>query len=271
MATIPPWLNIGPDLFLQAAQAGGQRQEAQASREQQAELADLQRGFMYDELAQRAADAEAQRQLQYENLNNQRYEAAVNANARTAEARMRAQMEDARLRAQAQQQQALRADRLLENQFENDLALQRLKSGQGQFEISSDLRGKELKTRQEAMEADRLKAEREDRQKNDLFNAIREALKGGGRVSDIVPANPEILGIPAGRLLFEQENRPPTQLQLDEWMLFPERDPRKKGQATQEVPAEPQPLPAKKSDLREGVVYQTSRGPARWNGSKFVQ
>lgn len=35
--------------------------------------------------------------------------------------------------------------------------------------------------------------------------------------------------------------------------------------------AEAQPLPAKKEDLVKGRVYQTARGPATWDGEKFVQ
>lgn len=38
------------------------------------------------------------------------------------------------------------------------------------------------------------------------------------------------------------------------------------------APAEvPLPLPKKKSELMAGKLYQTSRGPARWDGSQFVK
>ncbi len=47
------------------------------------------------------------------------------------------------------------------------------------------------------------------------------------------------------------------------------------GQKGQPVgPADPTvvaPLPSKKEDLVVGRVYQTARGPATWNGTKFVQ
>lgn len=207
MATIPSWLNIGPDLFLQAAQAGGQRQEAVATREQQAALADAQRSFQYDELAQRAADAEAQRAIQLENINAQRYEAAVRANAGVAESQMRNQMEDQRLRQQIQQNALLRGDKLAENQFDQNLALQKLKSGEAQFAAGNDLRAGELATRRETLEQQKEKLQKEEQRKNDLFNKIREALKGGGRVSDAAAVTPEILDTPAGRAIFQQENQ----------------------------------------------------------------
>ena len=30
-----------------------------------------------------------------------------------------------------------------------------------------------------------------------------------------------------------------------------------------------QPLPAKEKDLKTGTIYQTGRGPAKWNGKAF--
>jgi hypothetical protein len=35
-------------------------------------------------------------------------------------------------------------------------------------------------------------------------------------------------------------------------------------------PAKAEPLPAKQSDAKVGVIYQTARGPAKWNGTAFV-
>jgi hypothetical protein len=48
----------------------------------------------------------------------------------------------------------------------------------------------------------------------------------------------------------------------------------KPGQAQPTATTEPTtvlPLPGKKEDLVTGQVYQTARGPARWDGTKFVQ
>jgi hypothetical protein len=36
-------------------------------------------------------------------------------------------------------------------------------------------------------------------------------------------------------------------------------------------PNKPQPLPSDQKDLVKGFLYQTSRGPARWDGMKFVK
>lgn len=36
------------------------------------------------------------------------------------------------------------------------------------------------------------------------------------------------------------------------------------------APAAPQPLPKSKDELKVGTVYETSRGPAKWDGEKFV-
>jgi hypothetical protein len=45
----------------------------------------------------------------------------------------------------------------------------------------------------------------------------------------------------------------------------------KPGEATAPTAPTVLPLPAKKEELVNGHIYQTSRGPAKWDGEKFVQ
>ena len=227
---IPPWLNIGPELFLQAAQAGGNIRETQAARAQQGQLAqqqlqqqDAQRGFQYDQLAQQAQEAEAQRQNQYQinadSMNARIYEANLQAQARSsdaklkAEAQARAQMENARLVDQGQERALSRTDKLGQNSILNDLARKKQESDMAQFGTSSGLRAGELGARKDELAYRKDKKDKADKLDNDLFNSVKEGIAAGITVTEQAKIEPRILSIKAVKALFDMENRPKTYME----------------------------------------------------------
>lgn len=74
-----------------------------------------------------------------------------------------------------------------------------------------------------------------------------------------------------GELTEEEASKDPTLSKVLDQIAEIEAERQAIFSGAERPKAEAQPLPAKKEDLVKGRVYQTARGPATWDGEKFVQ
>lgn len=217
---IPPWLNIGPDLFMEAAKAGDQMSNVVAAREQQARDTAAQRNFMYDEMRQRASEGEAARQVQYAGLANQQYEANLRSNTGLQEMAQRMQMEDARLRDQGQERAMNREDRFNQNSIVNDLAQSQFKRRQDEFAqqqglrgAANTIRGQELTARQNELNFRSEKNKANTKRLEGLFEIVRKGREAGKTYSQIYDTFPEVGAVPGFNAALSIEKRPKTAMQ----------------------------------------------------------
>jgi hypothetical protein len=216
---IPPWLNIGPDLFMEAAKAGDQMSNVVAAREQQARDTASQRNFMYDELRQRASEGEAARQVQYAGLANQQYDANLRANQGYAQMQQQMKIEDARRRDQGYERQLAREDRFNQNSIANQLALKRLTNAEDQNSLMNEFRGKDIGIRsqglslrdREIQERERQFTSKQDKAKFDadriekLKISFQTGLENGLTLVEMVDKYPEFTLIPGVKEVYKTQ------------------------------------------------------------------
>jgi len=217
---IPPWLNIGPDLFMEAAKAGDQMSNAMAAREQQARDTAAKQNFMYDELRQHASEGEAGRQVQYAGLANQQYEANLRANQANAHLQQQMQMEDARRRDQGYERAMTREDRFNQNAIANKLAQNQFQRRQDEFAqqqglrgAANTIRGQELLARQNDLNFRSEKNKAGIKNLESLFEMVRKGRESGKTYSQIYDAFPEVGKVPGFKEAFAREQRPKTAMQ----------------------------------------------------------
>lgn len=213
MAEIPPWLNIGPDLFMSAAKAGGQLGHNIAQLQQQDAQQQASQEFQYAQLQQQAMDAEANRQVQYQAQAAAQREAAMRANAQLQEANSRMNLESSHYRDQMQEQALNRGDRLSKTAFDQNLDLRRMTKDDAQFWASSQLRAGELKAREDNLDFTRTQDVKKEIKKQGLFDKVRQLIAEGKSATEIAKVYPEAISL-LGPFI-SSENRPPSQAESD--------------------------------------------------------
>jgi hypothetical protein len=240
---LPPWLNVSPQMFLQAAQAGGAQ------------------GLQVAQMRQQSAQQEAAREA-----------AAQEMSMRLAMSR-EAQMMDQL----ARQQAGSREDRNLD-----------IRERLGMAELAM----REAETAQRRQERQQENVPLELRVLNDPTTG-KPVGYGYGRtakwLTEEIPTEGTPMMDPSGAVVANRfgsrvipipRERSYSQAELDA-MMMAGKNPFADSEGSAAVVAPPLaprqqaqeaiPLPASERDLVTGRTYITRRGPAVWNGSKFVQ
>lgn len=235
MATLPPWLQITPDLQLRALQAGTAAGSDIGRANQQRALAEIQMQQRAEEQAQQAA--EFQQRILADQVRNRMDQAF-----RQQELGQRREISDAELALKGETSAAANAIRAAQIK-------------------SMDTRARLASLPPQVQEL------------LDPGTGKRRGIMAGRVVIPDLPVNVSGVPVPAqdtGEIIgYQAGNR------------FVPRHRLTEGEAVAQVLAQgaagrqpvnaPIPVPASKSELRVGALYQTARGPATWNGSKFVQ
>lgn len=240
---IPPWLNVSPQMFLQAAQAGGAQ------------------GLQVAQLRQQAAQQDAARQAAQQEM-TQRLQMSREA-----------QLMDQAARQQAAQQEGRALD---------------IRERLGMGELA--LRQADLEQKRRLAQAENIPLELRSLADPATGRQVGYAYgKTAKWLPDEIPATGTPMLDPSGNPVANRFGQKVIPIPRDRSYSAAELDAMimagKNPYADQAVGVSPSgpvmpatsssqeaaPLPAKESDLVSGRTYITRRGPAVWNGSKFVQ
>lgn len=297
MMPLPPWLNVGPQTYLSAIEAGanmGLRRRAQATAEQEAsDAAQLQQehlGFSRQQAAQQAAEA----LRQHTALESYRNSLIAHQKAQEATAAARLDQQQARLDAQTAKEDAkvkVAAD------IDKDAA-GFYGAVAGDTSAADALKQFPLAVHKPSVsaflnETMRAKAHRGTIETDAIVDPTT-----GERIGQYVPGTGGAMHVKWSTAGKGEELTPGQQLSalrlqntlIQSQLLNPDEETtpeqrkellhkqktlldeaRKIGKPTSALQTgqAPLPMPKTKEELVKGLPYQTKRGPARWNGEAF--
>lgn len=265
LGAIPPWLSISPAYFTQALEAGARTGLAVAEQTQRAQALTEARMERQAQMAQRASEqAERQREFEQSRLIDLQ---------RLAQSAAQAQQMSEHQRAQ-EANQAVQESRLLDF---------------GKARLAQEAADLKQRTAHQAAQEARIDAYN----KAQLGLGERRVAATEKRADSVMDADARAIFRSLEQQLHEVERNlanpkntllstsPGVKAKLDDWTRqrddLRQRLSRINPEAYPPVPAASvvgangriNPLPASKSELVTGTLYDTKRGVARWNGTAF--